>query len=50
MEGGGFPNGDDSWLLEPYISFEPQLRSSMKTLEVSACLSNAKMNSRSAML
>lgn len=31
-EGGCFPGGDDSWLLEPYISFVPQLCSEMKIL------------------
>lgn len=34
--GGCFPNGDDSWMLEPYISFVPRLCSCMKILEVSA--------------
>ena len=35
-EGGCFPNGDDSWMLEPYISSVPRLCSCMKILEVSA--------------
>ncbi len=34
MEGGGFPNGDDSWMLEPCISLEPRLCSSVQYLKL----------------